>query len=41
MRSPLASTRWQGTMTGMGFRPIARPIARAAPGAPTRAASTP
>jgi len=29
-RPPAASTRWQGTMIGIGFCPSARPTARAA-----------
>ena len=34
-------TRWQGTITGMGFRPRALPTARVAPGLPMRLAMPP
>ena len=37
----LASTRWHGTMIGIGLRPLAWPTARGALGRPTRRASSP
>ena len=41
MRPPLATTRWQGTTIGAGFRLMAFPTARAAPGRPVISASSP
>ena len=35
------TTRWQGTTMETGFRPLASPTAREAPGLPIRAASSP